>query len=139
MPGIYNKIRFDGSRIYNIKYANRNQIEMSKDFNDLILYSINNYKFNSLAFHNYERLIDYLKAKSINVILVFSPFHAVLFQKLSQDPNFLYSENRFIQLAKSKSISIIGSYDPEKCGCTIYDFYDGMHPKDSCINKIISK
>jgi peptidoglycan/LPS O-acetylase OafA/YrhL len=137
-PGIYNKIRFDGSRIYNIKYANRNQVEISKNFNDLILYSINDYKFNRLAFHNYEKLIDYIKGKSINVILVFSPFHPVLFQKLSQDPNFIYSQNRFIQLAKNKSISIIGSYNPEKCGCTISDFYDGMHPKDSCINNIIS-
>jgi hypothetical protein len=48
------------------------------------------------------------------------------------------SQNRFIQLAKNKSISIIGSYNPDKCGCTISDFYDGMHPKDYCINNIIS-
>ena len=35
-----------------------------------------------------------------------------------------------------KKITIVGSYDPSKLGCEDKDFYDGLHPKSSCMKKI---
>jgi peptidoglycan/LPS O-acetylase OafA/YrhL len=138
LPGLYNKKRYDGSMIYNIHYSNRELKDISNDFNDLISYSMYKYNFNSDRYKRFELLIDYFKVKRINVKLFFSPYHPLLYPYLAKDTNFLFSKHKFIQLAKKHSISIVGSYNPDECGCNIADFYDGMHPKDACINKIIT-
>lgn len=51
---------------------------------------------------------------------------------------FLFAEKIFFSLAKVESIEIIGSYNPNNCGCSENDFFDGMHPKDNCMFNIIA-
>ena len=41
-------------------------------------------------------------------------------------------------LSKELNVEIVGSYNPLKVGCNEYEFYDGMHPKDSCMDKVVS-
>ena len=53
--------------------------------------------------------------------------------------SFIKIENKFRGLANKLNIQIIGSYDPVKVGCTNIDFYDGMHPKNECMKRILSE
>ena len=136
--GIYDKIRNDGSRIYNSTYSNLNLIEKRSGFQDILTYSMKNFNFSRNKWDNFSKLIDYIKNKKIKIFLVLSPYHPELYERIKSDNRqFLISENIFNSLAKEKSIPIIGSYDPEKCGCSEIDFFDGMHPKDNCINNLI--
>ena len=42
----------------------------------------------------------------------------------------------FKKLSKETNIKIIGSYDASSVPCDDNEFYDYMHPKDSCMKKI---
>ncbi len=53
------------------------------------------------------------------------------------DQNFLEMENRIRSISKNSGVKVIGSYNPLKCGCDDDEFFDGMHPKDSCMEKIV--
>ena len=136
---MYDKIRNDGSRIYNTTYANLKPYEIQKGFNNLIEYSMTDWKFSPQYFRNFDKLINYLNNKKVKVVLVLSPYHPVLYHEISNNKyKFNIAEEIFYNLAKKKAIQIIGSYDPNKCGCKSFDFYDGMHPKDFCMYKLIA-
>ena len=51
---------------------------------------------------------------------------------------FLEIEKRFRQFSKEHNIEIIGSYDPVQIGCDENEFYDGMHPKSSCMTAVFN-
>jgi hypothetical protein len=139
VPGLYDKIRLDGSRIYNMTYANLEPNEMKKGFDKVISYSMTDWRYSHQLYKNFEKLVNYLNNKKIKVFLVLSPYHPALYKKIKNEKNmFLFAEKIFYTLAKEKSIQIIGSYNPNNCGCSENDFFDGMHPKDSCINNIIA-
>ena len=42
------------------------------------------------------------------------------------------------QLANNLGIPVFGSYYPQNIGCDDLDFYDHMHPKASCLTKIVT-
>ena len=54
-------------------------------------------------------------------------------------PIFLEIENEYINFAFQNNLKIIGSFNPQKIGCNKNEFFDGMHPKDSCMKKIINQ
>lgn len=64
-PGLYDKIRFDGSRIYNTNYANLKPNEIQNGFNKVITYSMLNWKYSHTAYTNYKKLIIFKKRKSM--------------------------------------------------------------------------
>jgi peptidoglycan/LPS O-acetylase OafA/YrhL len=139
-PGIYDKIRSDGSRVYNLKYSNLTETQIDESIEGQSFYKIENYKFSKTAYINFLTFLKYIQNKSIEIILVLSPYHPTLYNNLINN-NFkiIEIENKFRVIATSLNIQILGSYDSKKCGCTKFDFYDGLHPKDNCINSIISK
>ena len=52
----------------------------------------------------------------------------------------LKREKFFIDLAKNKNnIQVVGSYNPYKVGCDKKEFYDDIHPKESCHLKIVKQ
>jgi lysophospholipase L1-like esterase len=51
---------------------------------------------------------------------------------------FLTLEEKYKNLAAEYGVEIIGSYDPRKVGCNADEFFDGMHPNDSCMQKVLS-
>ena len=62
-----------------------------------------------------------------------------LFKKKLWKLYFLELEQKFRDIAFQQEIQIIGSYDPNIVGCTSDEFYDAMHPKESCMQKVVSK
>lgn len=143
-PEIKAKKRSDGSHIYDTVYVSKTQNDIERGFNDLIKYKVlgnysdnNEYIEREKAKNDFINLIMQQKRKR-NVVLILSPYHPKLFLRMKQEvPYILEIEKTFKEIAKLTGVKIIGSYNPITCGCTFEDFYDGMHPKESCMNKIL--
>ena len=139
VPDIRDKIRRDGSRVYNTVYSSKSRIEVEQGFGDLLNYAMENYKFSQIAKENFESSIIHYR-KKYNIALVLSPYHPKLYDLMkNRKPIYLDVEQQFRNLASALDVSIIGSYDPRKVGCTEDDFYDGMHPKDVCMERLLSE
>ena len=80
-------------------------------------------------------LINYHKKE---IILVLAPYYYPSFElTVKEIPAYLEIEKNFTNLASKHKIKIIGSYNPKLANCGIEEFYDSMHPKDTCMQKLI--
>jgi len=132
------KIRRDGSRVYNTTYANKSQKEISAEFSDLLNYAMTDYSFSEEYQAIFGKFIDSY-SKKYKIVLVLSPYHPNLYQRIKRErPIYLEIESKFRDFAKTHNVQIIGSYNPDIVGCNESEFYDGMHPKDSCMGKIMN-
>ena len=138
-PSTTDKIRKDGSRVYNLSYANKSSSEVERGAQSFISYAMTDFSYSSEVSTILEKFVSEIKRKNTKVVFVLSPYHPKLFSLMrSEDVKFLEIESKFIKLAESSGAEVIGSYDPAKAGCSSEDFYDGMHPKAKCIEKIFS-
>lgn len=139
-PSVTDKIRRDGSRVYNLSYANKSSSEVERGAQSYISYAMSNYSYSSEVSTILERFVSELKRQDKKVVFVLSPYHPKLFELMQlEDRKFLEIESKFREIAESSGAEVIGSYDPVKVGCSSEDFYDGMHPKDKCVDKIFSR
>lgn len=137
-PEVMDKIRRDGSRVYNLSYANRTNHEIETGALRYVKYAMSPYKHSPIAVEIFERLLHRIHS-SRKVVLVLSPYHPKLYQFMaSENPQFIQIEQQFRDLSAKLNVPIIGSYDPDKVGCDRSDFYDGMHPKDSCMARVLA-
>ena len=132
----YAKKAYDGSHIYNDRYVNQtNNIELG--FAGLLNYAMTEFEYDSESIENLENLVSYLQKNGVTVTLILSPYHPQLYQMMAtQKPIFLEIENWYREFADRNSIHIIGSYDGNTVGCREDEFYDGMHPTESCMQKL---
>ncbi len=134
------KIRKDGSRVYNLTYANKSLKEVERGALSYASYAMSNYQYSNEIRYILEKFVSSLKAQNRIVVLVLSPYHPNLYNLMQlQDRKYLEIENIFKEIAVTYGAELIGSYDPTKVGCSAEDFFDGMHPKDKCIEKIFSE
>lgn len=139
-PSLTDKIRKDGSRVYNLAYANSTPEEVARDALSFISYAMSKYQYSNEAKDILEKFVDKLKAQNRNVVLVLSPYHPSLYDQMRlHDRKFLEIESIFKDIAITHEIQLIGSYDPTKVGCSSEDFYDGQHPKDKCMVRVFSE
>ncbi|MCW7480639.1 acyltransferase family protein [Leptospira kanakyensis] len=135
-PEFHAKIRRDGYHIYDLVYDSKSQKEIESGFIDQIEYGMGQYVFSPKAKLEFVNMLQQQSSKR-DVVLVLTPYHPKLYEKMkNQNPNFLKIENEFRELARENNISIIGSYNPDKVGCSVADFYDGMHPRAQCMKKV---
>jgi len=128
---------YDGFHVYDQLFARKSQSIIEKGFNDILNYSMNQYLHDETSQQKYTNLIHFLKNNGIHVVIVLSPYHPVLYKQIQREkPEFLKMENEFRKIATNMNIPIIGSYDGALTGCAATEFYDGMHPKESCMNKV---
>ena len=88
----------------------------------------------------FTQFVLYLK-KNFKVAFVMIPYHPEVWN-FSEQPvvtAMKIVELKVHEIAKSVGIQVIGSYDPSKNYCSNEDFYDGAHPKDVCITRIMNK
>ena len=110
---------------------------MELGFAGLLNYSMTEFEYDSESIENLENLVSYLQENGVTVNLILSPYHPQLYQMMStQKPIFLEIENWYRGFADRNSIRIIGSYNGNAVGCTEDEFYDGMHPTGSCMQKL---
>ena len=85
-----------------------------------------------------ESLIRYFRNNDVEVVLVLSPYHPDLFLELSAS-NPAYAEAEWIlrEIAADTGVALLGSFDPKQIPCIGSQFYDGMHPKESCMETLL--
>ncbi|MDB3902855.1 acyltransferase, partial [Amylibacter sp.] len=133
------KKSYDGSHIYNERYVMSSNKNISSGFRRLLNYAMDDFEYDNEAISNLESFVFYLKENSVNVTLVLSPYHPQLYQLMKAErPIFVELETWFRDFSDENEIQIIGSYDGERVGCSGDEFYDGMHPKSSCMIKLLA-
>ena len=126
----------DGSHIYDKKTGTQN-LNLSDDFPYLLKYQMEDFEYDNIAEEKLLLLINYLKQNNVKVILILAPYHPELYELMKLDkPIFVAIENKFREFASNHNIKIVGSYDASKIGSKADEFYDGMHPKAKCMNRI---
>lgn len=105
---------------------------------NVLEYSMYNYKFSDEYYEIYKSFIEHLlDVHNKEVILVLPPYYLPSYKlTIKKKPFYLDLENKFKKLSKETNIKIIGSYDASQNLCDDNEFYDSMHPKDSCMKKI---
>ena len=139
-PSLVDKIRQDGSRVYNLTYANKSLEEIERSALSFVSYGMTNYEYSNEVRHIFEKFVSELKSQNLKVVIVLSPYHPSTYDLMRlQDKKFLEIESIFMEIAVTYGVELIGSYNPTKVGCSSEDFYDGMHPKGKCMNKVFSE
>jgi hypothetical protein len=137
-PELVDKIRKDGSRVYNIEYANRSSSTIELEALDVLNYAMLNYKYSESSRGQLESLLRNLKG-DYRVYLILSPYHPKAYTAMQQkNLVYLQIEQMFRDIAIRTGVQIVGSYDPTQIGCNEMEFYDGMHPKGSCLKKVLA-
>jgi peptidoglycan/LPS O-acetylase OafA/YrhL len=121
-----------------LRDGKRVQIYKGKIEASLIEYSMYKYKFSDEYYEIYKSFIKHLKdVHNKEVVLVLSPYYLPSYKlTIQKNPFYLDLENKFKKLSKETNIKIIGSYDASSIPCDDNEFYDYMHPKDTCMKKI---
>jgi hypothetical protein len=134
------KIRKDGSRVYRLNYAARTQQEVDNDIDLWVHYTLEGFKYSEANMHLLSVYIDYLLQHHYEVEIFLPPYHPDAYAKIKVGtPEVLMVEENLRKLAKEKHINFVGSYDPNVTHCTRYEFFDGAHPREECIQKIYGK
>lgn len=133
----YAKKAYDGSHIYSESYANNiHNIELG--FNSILNYAMDDFDYDKRSIELLEKFVWYLKKNGVSVHLVLAPYHPKLYQMmLTQKPVFIEIEQWYRDFAYKNKVRIIGSYDGHAVGCKEDEFYDGMHPAESCMEKLL--
>jgi len=138
-PSLVGKIRKDGSRVYTLAEFSRSHEEVERlalNYN----YRIPNYQYSNEVRHILEKFLSELKAQNRKVVLVLSPYHPSLYELMRrQDINFSEIESIFKEIAMIYGVELIGSYNPTRVGCSSEEFFDGIHPKDKCMEKVFAE
>ena len=135
----YAKKAYDGSHIYDESYVNQSD-DVQLGFATLLDYSMDEFQYDDKAIEKMKKFVLFLKDKGVNVTLVLPPYHPQLYEMMeSQKPIFLEIEDWYREFAKNTGVRILGSYDGDIVGCSENEFYDGMHPKFSCMQKLFIK
>jgi hypothetical protein len=85
-------------------------------------------------------LVRFLRSRGVVVDLLLVPFHPRTYDLLARSLTRidLAAESFTRRLADHAGVSVIGSLDPRKCGCDETEFVDGVHPRESCIRRVLS-
>jgi hypothetical protein len=131
-------IRRDGSRVYNLKYATQNEDLIIRDSKTWINYSMESYYYSDKREEIFEAILEKYN-QHYEIILFKTPYHPSAYKAFIENYSILLEiENKLKSIAKEKNVRIIGSYNPDDVGCLGSEFYDGAHPKDVCLKKIIT-
>jgi peptidoglycan/LPS O-acetylase OafA/YrhL len=105
---------------------------------NVIEYSMYQYKFSDEYYEIYKSFIEHLTdVHNKEVVLVLPPYYLPSYKlSIQAKPFYIDLERKFKKLSKETNIKIIGSYDASSVSCDDDEFYDDMHPKDSCMKKI---
>ena len=69
-----------------------------------------------------------------------TPYHPKVWEQQQPTVEAMKSiENKIHMLAKQLNITVIGSYNPVKIGCSKDEFFDGMHATPKCLIKLERK
>jgi hypothetical protein len=91
------------------------------------------------AIADYRLLIKWIQSQGVQPVLLMTPYHPNVWESaMSKNVLAMTATEKIVRdMAKDLNISAIGSYRPTDIGCTDDEFFDFMHPKPSCLAKIV--
>lgn len=126
----------DGSLVYSKHFLEKIQFsekEMSSK------YKIKNgTQVTEYAFVVFGELIKELQKRGKRVVVMLIPYHPAVYKDELMRDAFNEVSQRLNQLAVEEGIPVRGSYNPADLVCAANEFFDDMHPKDSCLGKLYS-
>jgi hypothetical protein len=135
----------DGSREYDAK----SEALSPDDVRAIVLDSLNE-PYSLTDFHEldpqiskvFERFIASVQSDGIRIIILLVPYQPDYYQTLVSNPKYeiIREVEKYLKgFATSHGIAVWGSYDPSVIGCNVAEYYDGLHPRTSCMLKLISE
>lgn len=136
-------VRQDGSRQYNRSMTGKTQNAVEADAlreGRPPVYLFDSYReLDNHAKAIFEALVAHYRSRRA-VALLLSPYHPTTYSMIAKGyPQLAEVEALVRKVARKYDVPVLGSYDPERAGCTRAEFFDGMHPKPSCIGRVMSK
>lgn len=98
-------------------------------------------EINSTLVEGFGKLIDFVQSQGTRVILVQTPFHPAFYSKVSNQPfgkDLQRIEAQAYDLAQAHNVVAVGSFNPEKIGCSASMFIDWHHANQECLAKIFN-
>ena len=133
----------DGTGIYAKNYQEKSKsIKISGVYNyDIGGISKTKYDegqwYQEKALKLFVNLINYLK-EDFNIIFILTPYHPAVWE--IEDQTLVKAmkniELKTHEIANSLNVKVIGSFDPNHINCTKEEFFDPVHPKDTCLSKL---
>lgn len=134
-------IRPDGSRMYNLKLASRTPEETAafvQKRSQPPLYAMNKYEeVDERYWTMFWALMTHLKGKGKENAVIYLPaYHPGMYPQLVRHvPAIRHLEEKIRAKADALGIEVRGSYDPGAANCQQSEFYDDIHPRESCIER----
>ncbi len=96
--------------------------------------------YDEKAIEDFSSMITILKNK-FTIIIVLTPYHPKVWSVKDQPTTIALRiiENKIHNISKQHKIKVIGSYNPDNIECLGSEFYDEMHPMDTCLMKLENK
>lgn len=137
----------DGTITYDIETRNISQEKVEKSVKQAItnqpIYSMKDFEVLSEYYTSlFSSFVDYTIENDIELEFLLIPLHPSLFNYLQKTPNykmFFEAEKFYREVATSKNIKIIGSYNPDDYQLDGSDFYDGFHCKEKAIEALYTQ
>lgn len=134
----------DGSLTYGNAYRNssdatvKSRVEVYLKRGDIanldLLNSVSHDKWRQLL-----QLVENMQNHHIKVVFLLTPYHPTVYEILhNRFPSGLNPEYLINKLAVQKKITLIGSFDPGKCGLSDRNFYDAVHCNEEGMRLILS-
>ena len=90
----------------------------------------------------FELWVGDLVARGIAVELMFFPYHPIAYDVIADAEQYqvVPAIEQYLQaFADASGLSLRGSWDPSVNGCADIDFFDGLHPRESCVSKVLAR
>jgi len=128
----------DGSHIYSSETIDKAKNSIKTISGKESYKIVKNSYYQDYAIKTLEKLIQHLINSKIKIVFILIPYHHSVWNHTEQPiiKAFNIIEGKVHDIAKQYKIQVIGSYNPNNIGCLENEFYDRMHPIDTCLMKL---
>ncbi|MGM0499995.1 MAG: hypothetical protein ACQERL_07310, partial [Bacillota bacterium] len=135
----------DGSLVYQNNRENISASDAEIEAQNYIrngVYSIENYFELDKEYRlQFKQLIEFYQDEEIKLFFYLPPYHPLIFDYLEKNEKYhiIYEVEEFIrEFAAKNGIEVVGDYNPSELELDKNDFHDGMHPRETVMEKLFS-
>lgn len=131
---------YDGSVTYGEDVRKRSVAEVNKIARSFTYYQWNS--FNEISSEKVEGLIlliRYIKSQNADILVFLPPYHPITYDRFMRQSEFRQIKNAELlmeRIMREENIEVVGSWNPNVCGCDETDFFDAVHLNIKGLDKI---
>ena len=139
-------LRADGSLIYDGAFQHRSPLQVQED---AVHWAATNgpnlvrFRFNPERLRLLEALWRDLRARGVQIVAYIPPYHPAAWRVMAAEPrqHEALDEMRaaIAALAARMKVPFRDFADPAAIPCTADEFFDGVHPRPSCLEKLLRR